>query len=339
MLNMILRTYASGWLSSRDQANQALASAVCSRSSAAAQSRVSRYAARSSRGDRVTTNSSYSAGSAPAPFRRRGRIAAAAEHTAARPAGKVARPDAHRCQEQSSPVAQSTVYLRGGPGRSPGGREPSSNLIAPVRSRRRPSEPDPQAQLRRTVGEPVVALASGSASAARISTVAASSPARAGASGRTGHARPGCGSVRTPVGPGRARPWPGHARPVRPARPPRPAQPVARPTARPPVEHPAARCGRRGRPPRVPPDPGIGHRARSAALCRVGRTSSQPSTARAYIASASSIVLVQQRQLVVVRSDVGRDLGVHIPAGGVREHEESRPGPPVDTPARPRRGT
>ena len=80
MLNMILRMYASGWSSRRDQANQALASAVCSRSSAAAESRVSRYAARSSRGDRVTTNSSYSAvlGTGTLPPSRTG-FAAAAE--------------------------------------------------------------------------------------------------------------------------------------------------------------------------------------------------------------------------------------------------------------------
>src|SRR6185369_12547840 len=56
---MILRTYASGASSSRGHANHAFISAVCSRSSASPQSRVSRYATRRSRGDRVTTNSSY----------------------------------------------------------------------------------------------------------------------------------------------------------------------------------------------------------------------------------------------------------------------------------------
>ncbi len=55
---MMRRTYGSRSPSIRDQADQALTSDDCSKSSAATQSPVSRYALRSSRVDRPTTNSS-----------------------------------------------------------------------------------------------------------------------------------------------------------------------------------------------------------------------------------------------------------------------------------------
>jgi hypothetical protein len=61
------RTYGSGGPSIRAQANQHLANAVCSRSSASPWSPVSRYAVRSSAGDRVATNSSNPLRSAIGP--------------------------------------------------------------------------------------------------------------------------------------------------------------------------------------------------------------------------------------------------------------------------------
>lgn len=59
---MIRRTYGSGSPSMRRHASQARASAVCSRFSASAQSRVSRKAVRNSRGERVTTKTSKPSG-------------------------------------------------------------------------------------------------------------------------------------------------------------------------------------------------------------------------------------------------------------------------------------
>src|SRR6478735_7401724 len=60
VLTRILRTYCSGWSSSRRHANHALLSPVCSRSSASAGSPVTRNAVRSSRSEHTTTNSSKS---------------------------------------------------------------------------------------------------------------------------------------------------------------------------------------------------------------------------------------------------------------------------------------